>query len=180
MCQSTSGACNINDIATFLFRRHVRITTRSKSVHLFVNVEFDFVEIFVLITPLFFSRCRITSKRFWTNGTRSTTKSGPSSSSWNETDAWPKPMPAPFPSKSTAAMTDSTDFGTDFTLMPHASSCYMVTHWAQCTGCNPRQRKRLGSAPQGRNSPSAQEALETTDPVLERMNWNGICNCWTG
>ena len=134
MCQSTSVACNINDIATFLFRRHVRITTRSKSVHLFVNVEFDFVEIFVLITPLFFSRCRITSKRFWTNGTRSTTKSGPSSSSWNETDAWPKPMPAPFPSKSTAAMTDSTDFGTEFTLMSLPAVCgvsYMVTHWAQ-------------------------------------------------
>ena len=54
MCQSTSVACNINDIATFLFRRHVRITTCSKSVHLFVNVEFDFFEIFVLITPLFF------------------------------------------------------------------------------------------------------------------------------
>ena len=118
-CVNRHPSLAISMISQHFFSGGTSASRRARNLCIsFVNVEFDFVDIFVLITPLFFSRCRITSKRFWTNGTRSTTKSGPSSSSWNETDAWPKPMPAPFPSKSTAAMTDSTDFGTDFTLMP--------------------------------------------------------------
>ncbi len=54
---------------------------------------------------------RITSKRCWTNGIKSTTKSGPSSSSWSAIVVWPKRTPGPFPFRLTEATMDSTDFG---------------------------------------------------------------------
>lgn len=73
------------------------------------NSLFTFLFIFV------FDWIRTTSKKFWTNGIKSTTRSGPSSSSWNAIAAWPRRMLGLSQFKSTEAMTVSTDSGNHFT-----------------------------------------------------------------
>ena len=57
---------------------------------------------------------RITFKRCWTNGTRSTTRSGLNWLSWSGTVAWPKRTLEPSQSRSTEVMTVSMDSGEFF------------------------------------------------------------------